>query len=92
MANILSAKKRARQEVVRRQRNLARKTALKTAVKKVLVAVAAQDYEASMELLRDAEAQLKRAKSKGVIHANTADRKVSRIARRVAALKREVVS
>ncbi len=89
MANIQSAKKRARQEIVRRQRNLARKTAIKTAVKKVLAAVSAQDYEASVELLKTAEAQFKRAKGKGVLHANTADRKVSRLAIKVAALKKD---
>ena len=87
MANIKSAKKRARQEIVRHQRNLARKTAVKTAVKKVLAAIGAQDYENSLELLKAAESQMKRAKGKGVLHANTVDRKVSRLARKVAALK-----
>jgi small subunit ribosomal protein S20 len=92
MANIKSAKKRARQDVVRRQVNLARKTAVKTAIKKVLTAVSAQDYEASVESFKAAEAQLRRAKNKGVLHGNTVDRKVSRLALKVAALKKEEAS
>ena len=92
MANIQSAKNRARQEIISRQRNLARKTAIKTAVKKVLAAVCAKDYEGSVELLKSAEAQFKRAKGKGVLHANTADRKVSRLALKVAALKKEATA
>ncbi len=87
MANIDSAKKRARQEIVRRQRNLARKTAIKTAIKKVLALVSAQDYEGSLEQLRLAEACMKRASGKGVLHCNTVNRKVSRLALKVQALK-----
>lgn len=86
MANIKSSKKRARQMVVRRQKNLARKTALKTAVKKVMEALKSEDYTASVSLLRDMEAQMSRAKSKKLLHANTASRKVGRIAKKVAAL------
>ena len=89
MANIKSAKKRARQDEVNRKLNLARKTAIKTAIKKVMNAVMAQDYEASVESFKAAEAQLRRAKNKGVLHANTVDRKVSRLALKVAALKAE---
>ncbi len=89
MANIKSAKKRARQDEVNRKLNLARKTAIKTAIKKVMNAVTAQDYEASVESFKAAEAQLRRAKNKGVLHANTVDRKVSRLALKVAALKAE---
>ena len=87
MANTNSAKKRARQSIVRRQRNLARKTAIKTAIKKALAAVESKDYSASLELLKNAEAQMRRAKGKGLIHGNTVNRKVSRLATKVAALK-----
>jgi len=92
MANIKSAKKRALQSEVNRKLNLARKTAIKTAIKKVLSAVSAQDYETSVETLKAAEAQLRRAKNKGVLHANTVDRKVSRLALKVAALKPAVAA
>lgn len=89
MANIKSAKKRAKQTIKKRQKNLRRRTALKTAVKKVLSAVeSGSDVKDAKALLRDAEAQLARAKGKGVIHKNTARRKVSRLAKRVAQLER----
>lgn len=84
MANIKSAQKRARQEVVKRQRNLARKTALKTAVKKVITALQGGDVDAAREFFKDASAKLARARGKGLIHANTAARKVSRLAHKIA--------
>lgn len=89
MANIKSAKKRAIQTLKKRQKNLTRKTALKTAVKKVLKSVVeGSDLAATKALLRDAEARLARAKGKGVIHKNTARRKTSRLAKRVAKMER----
>lgn len=85
MANTKSAKKEARKALVRREHNLARKTALKTAVKKVLLALDAQEDATKLKsLLAEAEAQCARARGKDVIHANTAARKVSRLAKRVA--------
>ncbi len=86
MANIKSAQKRVRQEKKRRQVNLSRRTALKTAAKKVVAAVQANDAEAAQKALREAEAKFARAKGKGTVHANTASRKVSRLAKKVAAL------
>ena len=86
MANIKSAQKQARQNIKKRKKNLARKTSVKTAIKKVLTAVdKEQDITKIQELLRDAEAKLARAKNKGVLHANTASRKIGRLAKRVAA-------
>lgn len=80
MANTLSAKKQARQNIKRRERNLSRRTAIKTAIKKVVAAIEqGQDTQA---LLSDVAAKLARAKSKGVLHANTAARKLSRLAKR----------
>ena len=86
MANIKSSKKRARQMFAKRQKNLARKTAIKTVVKKVLEALKAQDISASQELLRDAEAKMSRARGKRVMHAKTVSRRVGRLAKKVAAL------
>lgn len=84
MANIKSAKKAAKQSEVRREKNLARKTAIKTAIKKVVAAVEeGADYEVTQKLLSDVAAKLARAKSKNVIHANTASRKLSRLALKV---------
>ena len=90
MANLESAKKQARQNIVKRERNLARRTAIKTAVKKVLLSIEkSESMETIQGLLKDAEAKLSRAKGKGVVHSNTAERKISRLAKKVAALQKE---
>ncbi len=89
MANIKSAKKRALQAVKRRQHNLARKTAIKTAIKKVHASLeSGESSEKTLALLKDVQAQLGRAKGKDVLHANTASRKLSRLAKKVAAANR----
>lgn len=90
MANTKSAQKQARQNAVARQRNLARRTGIKSAVKKVLSAIEKNDtLESVQALLKEAESKLARAKGKGVIHANTARRKIGRLAKRVSALQKE---
>ncbi len=84
MANTRSTKKRVRQNEKRRQVNLNRKSTIRTAVKKVLTAISAnEDINKIKELMRDAESQLARAKNK-VLHANASRRKISRLAKRVA--------
>lgn len=85
MANIKSAKKRALQNEVRRVRNVARKSELKTASRKVLDALEQNNIELAKDMLRLAEAKIARAKGKGLIKPNTAQRKISRLAQRVAA-------
>jgi small subunit ribosomal protein S20 len=86
MANIKSAKKRAKQSEKRRVINLSRRTSVKTSIKKVLVAIQAQEpVETVKALFNDAQAKIARAKGKGIMHANTASRKISRLAKRVAA-------
>lgn len=84
MANTKSAKKAAQQNEKRRLVNLARRTAIKTTIKKVLASVEEGNATVSEQLLRDVAAQLARARSKGVMHANTASRKLSRLAQKVA--------
>lgn len=89
MANIKSAKKRAKQTIKKHSKNLARRSALKTSVKKVLAAVAVgEDIEKTKVLLKDAESKLARAKGKKVLHKKTAQRKISRLAKRVAIAER----
>lgn len=88
MANIKSAKKRVLQTAKRQARNQARKSSLKTAMKKVVAAIEAGDIEASKSLLVEAESKISRAKGKGLLHANTAARKISRLAQKVAAVSR----
>jgi small subunit ribosomal protein S20 len=88
MANIKSAKKRAIQAEVKRQRNLSRKSSIKTAIKKVLVALENKDVAKLSVLMQDAESKITRACGKGLLHKNTAARKVSRLAKKVAAATR----
>lgn len=88
MANIKSAKKRAITNEIRRERNVQRRSDVKTAVKKVLSALASNDLVLAQELLKDAESKIARARGKGVLKSNTASRKISGIARKVAAASR----
>jgi small subunit ribosomal protein S20 len=88
MPNIKSAKKRVLQTAKRQLRNQARKSSLKTAIKKVVAAVEMNDIAASKALLIEAEAKIARAKGKGLLHPNTAARKISKLAKKVAAAAR----
>ena len=86
MANIKSAKKQARQAEVKKQRNLARKTAIRTAVKKVLTALEqGLEIQKTKELLKEAESKIAQARTKGLLHSNTASRKISRLTQKVMA-------
>jgi small subunit ribosomal protein S20 len=86
MANTASARKRIRQTAVRTARNQARKSRMRTFVKKVETALASGDKAAAAEALRSAQPELQRAATKGVIHLNTVSRKLSRLSARVKAL------
>lgn len=89
MANIKSAKKASKQSEKRRQVNLARKTAIKSSTKAVVDAIAQNADDATIKkLLAVAEAKIARAKSKHLMHSNAASRKVSRLAKKVAAASR----
>ena len=70
----------------RRVRNVARKSDVKTAVKKVLDAVANNDVATAKDLLRAAQAKLSRAQGKGLLHKNAVARKMSRLAKKVKAI------
>ena len=83
MATHKSAIKRQRQSLKRRERNRAAKSALKTAVKKVLAAIEEKDREKAEALFRRTVALINKTASKGIIHKNTASRKISRLARRM---------
>lgn len=86
MANIKSAKKQAKQDIKRTRVNLARRSAVKTAIKKVLIALEQEASPMQMtELFNAAQAQIARAKNKGLLHGNTAARKISRLAQRISA-------
>ena len=79
-----SAEKRNRQAQKRRTRNMAVRTGVKTAVKKVRDAVAKGDAAGARQVLQAAEKALGKAASKGVLHKNAASRKISRLAKAVA--------
>lgn len=83
MANIKSAKKRILVTKTRNERNKAIKSAVKTAIKKVEAAVAANDKEAASAALLAATSAIDKATTKGVYHKNTASRKVSRLSKAV---------
>ena len=87
MANIKSAKKRAKQNVVRNARNTAQRSQLRTAVKKVLKALDANDATGAQEAFNVAQPILDRFSSRGLIHRNKAARHKSRLTARIKALK-----
>ena len=86
MANIKSAKKRARQTVKRTEVNHMRLSRIRTSVKKVETAIAAGDKEAARAAFAAAQPELHRGVTKGVLHRNTAARKLSRLSARINAL------
>ncbi len=86
MANTPSARKRIRQIERRTARNVARKSRMRTFVKKVEAAIAGGDKELATAALRAAQPELQRAAGKGVIHSNAAARKLSRLSARIKAI------
>jgi small subunit ribosomal protein S20 len=86
MANTASARKATRVIARRTEINKARRSQMRTSVRKVEEAIAAGDRNAALEALKAAEPQLMRAAQKGVVHRNAANRKVSRLAKSVAKL------
>ena len=86
MANTASARKRIRQTETRTLRNPARRSRMRTFIKKVETASAGGDKAAAQEAFRAAQPELQRAAGKGVVHANTIGRKMSRLSARIKAL------
>lgn len=86
MANTPQAKKRARQNEKRFAINKARRSRIRTYLRKVEEAIASGDKEAATTALRAAQPELMRGVTKGVYHKNTASRKISRLSARVKAL------
>ena len=86
MANHKSAKKRIVRNAKRALINGARVSRIRTFVKKVDAAIAAGDADTAREALRAAQPELQRGVSRGVLHKNTASRKISRLAARVKSL------
>ena len=83
MANTKSAKKAARRAVKRTAVNKNRRGAMRTAIRHVEDAIASGDQAKAAEALKAAEPKLARSAQKGLVHKNTAARKVSRLSARV---------
>jgi small subunit ribosomal protein S20 len=86
MANTVSAKKMTRKIERRTEVNKVRKSRMRTFLRKVEEAIASGDAAQAAAALKAAQPELMRAAQKGVVHKNTASRKVSRLASRVKAL------
>ena len=86
MATHKSALKRMRQNEKNQQRNVRTRSLVKSRVKKLLEAIEAKDMERAEGALSAAVREINRARSKGVLHRNTASRKISRLTQKFTAL------
>lgn len=86
MAHHQSAKKRIRHNARRAQINRARVSRIRTFVKKTELAISGGDKDAALAALRETQPELHRGVSKGVVHRNTAARKISRLSARIKAM------
>ena len=87
MANTKSAKKAARQTLRRTEVNKSRRSRMRTFVRKVEEAIATGDHASASAALQAAQPEMMRAAQKGILHKNTASRKVSRLNKTILALK-----
>jgi small subunit ribosomal protein S20 len=87
MANIKSARKRAKQAAVRRDHNMRLRTEVRTAIKNVKKALAAGNKDAAARTLRESQRVIDRIVAKGVLHRNAGDRHKSRLAHALKAMK-----
>jgi small subunit ribosomal protein S20 len=87
MPNSVSAKKRLRQNLVRRDRNRAAKSAVKSQIRKVRDAIAAGDVKAAEAEFRLAAKRVDKAAAAGVVHANLAARLKSRLSKGIKTVK-----
>jgi small subunit ribosomal protein S20 len=83
MANTASARKRIRQTEKRTIRNRARRSRVRTFLRKVELAISGGDKTQAQDAFRAAQPELHRAVTKGVFHRNTVARKLSRLSARI---------
>jgi small subunit ribosomal protein S20 len=86
MANTPQAKKRIRRNDRRAEINGARVSRIRSFLKRVEQAIAGGDPKVAAEALREAQPELARGVARGVLHKNTASRKMSRLSKRVATM------
>ena len=87
MANIKSARKRARQAVARRDHNMSLRTAVRSTIKHAKKALAAGKQEDALKALRASQRAIDRVVAKGVLHRNAGDRHKSRLAHALKGMK-----
>ncbi|MGH8668237.1 MAG: 30S ribosomal protein S20 [Burkholderiales bacterium] len=87
MANIKSARKRARQAIERREHNMSLRTAVRTAIKNAKKAAAGGDKAAAEKALRASQRVIDRVVAKGILHRNAGDRHKSRLAQSLKLIK-----
>ena len=87
MANIKSARKRAKQANVQRVHNMSLRTTVRTAIKNAKKAIAAGDKTAAAAALQRSQSVIDRVASKGILHRNAADRHKSRLAHALKAVQ-----
>ena len=86
MANTASAKKAIRKMERRTNVNRARRSRIRTFIRKVEEAIASGDKSAAADALKAAQPEIMRGAQKGIFHANVASRKISRLSKRIKAL------
>jgi len=86
MANIASAKKRARQAVNRRAHNAGQRTEMRSAIKSVKKAIAAGDKKAAQAQFQASQSRIDAIADKRIVHKNTAARQKSRLAAAIKAM------
>jgi len=87
MANHASSKKRIRRNANRAVVNGARRSRMRTFVKKIELALTAGDSKLAEEAFKNAQPEIQRSVAKGILHKKTASRRLSRLSARVKALK-----
>jgi small subunit ribosomal protein S20 len=87
MANTEQSKKRVRQTAARTEVNKARRSRIRTFLRKVEEAIASGNTDAAKAALLAAQPELDRGVTKGILHKNTVARKMSRLSARVSSLK-----
>jgi small subunit ribosomal protein S20 len=87
MANHASAKTRIRRNARRATINGARRSRIRTFIKKIELAISSGDAKQADEALKAAQPEIQRGVAKGILHKNTAARKLSRLSSRIKAIK-----
>jgi small subunit ribosomal protein S20 len=86
MANHASANKRIRRNARRAEINGARRGRIRTFIKKVEMAIGEKDAKAAAAAMQAAQPEIQRGVAKGILHKNTAARKISRLVARIKTL------